>query len=99
MKRREEIVTATLGCRQNYVDLKRPITPDDIADAFEKGAYWADKTMIDKACEWITEHIDVPYEGGYIDDSPIASDYIEWSKNRLECAKAVANAFRTAMEE
>ena len=46
MKRREEIVTATLGCRQNYVDLKRPITPDDVADAFEKGAYWADKTMM-----------------------------------------------------
>ena len=53
MNRREEIVTATLGCRQNYVDLKRPITPDDVADAFEKGAYWADKTMIDKVCEWL----------------------------------------------
>ena len=53
MTRREEIVTATLGCRQNYVDLKRSITPDDVADAFEKGAYWADKTMIEKACEWI----------------------------------------------
>ena len=42
MKRREEIITETLGCRQSYVDLKRPITPDDVADAFEKGAYWAD---------------------------------------------------------
>jgi hypothetical protein len=48
MTRREEIVTATFGCRQGYVDLKRPITPDDVADAFEKGAYWADKTMIDE---------------------------------------------------
>lgn len=53
MKRREEIVTATLGCRQNYVELKRPITPDDVADAFEKGAYWADKTMIEKVCQWL----------------------------------------------
>jgi hypothetical protein len=51
MTRREEIVTATLGCRQSYADLKRPIIPDDVADAFEKGAYWADKTMIEKACE------------------------------------------------
>lgn len=40
MKRREEIVTATLGCRQNYVNLKRPITPDDVADAFEKSGFY-----------------------------------------------------------
>ena len=57
MTRREEIVTATLGCRQSYVDLKRPITSDDVADAFEKGAYWADKTMIEKACEWLFENV------------------------------------------
>lgn len=57
MTRREEIVTATLGCRQNYVDLKRPITPDDVADAFEKGAYWADKTMINKAIQWLLENV------------------------------------------
>ena len=38
---------------------------------------WADKTMIEKACVWITEHIDIPYEGEFIDDSPVASDYIE----------------------
>ena len=57
MTRREEIVTATLGCRQSYVDLKRPITPDDVADAFEKGAYWADKTTIEKAMQWLFEHV------------------------------------------
>ena len=57
MKRREEIVTATLGCRQSYADLKRPITPDDVADAFEKGAYWADKTMIEKAIQWLFENV------------------------------------------
>ena len=62
MTRREEIVTATLGCRQGYVDLKRPITSDDVADAFEKGAYWADKTMIEKACEWLIR-------GGYFVNS------------------------------
>ncbi len=61
MTRREEIVTATLGCRQSYADLKRPITPDDVADAFEKGAYWADKTMIDKACEWAKKRFDLDY--------------------------------------
>lgn len=99
MTRREEIVTATLGCRQSYADLKRPITPDDVADAFEKGAYWADKAMIDKACQWITEHIDIPYEGEFIDDSPVASDYVEYLSKRLEYAKAVADAFKQAMKE
>ena len=68
-------------------------------DGFIEGAKWADKTMIEKACEWITEHIDIPYEGGYIDDSPIAADYIEWCEKRLEYAKAVADAFKQAMED
>lgn len=67
--------------------------------AFQAGAKWADKTMIEKACQWITEHIDIPYEGEFIDDSPVASDYIEWCEKRLEYAKEIADAFRKAMEE
>ena len=60
---------------------------------------WADHTMIDKACEWIKEHADIPYEGEFIDNSPVASDYIEWCKKRIEYAKEIADAFREAMEE
>ena len=60
---------------------------------------WADKTMIDKACECITEHINIPYEGEFVDDSPVASDYIEWCEKRLEYTKAIADAFKQAMEE
>lgn len=66
---------------------------------FINGAEWMQKKMIDKACQWITEHIDIPYEGEFIDDSPVASDYIEWCEKRLEYAKAVADAFKQAMEE
>lgn len=55
--------------------------------------------LIDKACEWITEHIDIPYEGEFIDSNPVASDYIEWCKKRLEYAKAITDAFKKAMEE
>jgi hypothetical protein len=54
---------------------------------------------MDKAYEWITEHIDIPYEGEFIDDSPVASDYVEYLSKRLEYAKAVADAFKQAMEE
>ena len=28
----------------------------DIQEAFEEGAKWADKTMIEKACKWIEQH-------------------------------------------
>ena len=71
----------------------------DEVSTFVVAAQWADRTMIEKACQWITEHIDIPYEGEFIDDSPVASDYIEWCEKRLEYAKAVADAFKQAMEE
>ncbi len=54
---------------------------------------------IDKACKWITEHIDIPYEGEFIDNSPVTSDYIEWCKKRLEYAKTISDALRQSMEE
>lgn len=60
---------------------------------------WTEKKFIDKACQWITEHIDIPYEGEFIDDIPVASDYIEWCEKRLEYAKSIADAFKQAMEE
>ena len=56
MTRREEIVKATKECRKDYVGLGRHLTSNDIADAFEEGAYWADKTMIDKAREWLNNN-------------------------------------------
>ena len=57
------------------------------------------KVLIEKAVKWIKEHIDIPYEGEFIDDSPVASDYVEYLSKRLEYAKAVADAFKQAMEE
>lgn len=81
-------------CEDWYMTRKMEKTPT-YADAIA----WADKTLIEKACQWITEHIDIPYEGEFIDDSPVASDYIEWCEKRLEYAKAIADAFKQAMEE
>lgn len=35
--------------------------------AFKTGAEWADKTMIDKACEWLKKYRQDTYDGtGYI---------------------------------
>lgn len=69
------------------------------SEAFKEGYEVGKKETIDKACEWIKEHINIPYEGEFIDDSPVASDYIEWCEKRLEYAEAVAAAFKMAMEE
>lgn len=66
-------------------------------NGFVKGAEWMQETMIEKACQWITEHIDIPYEGEFIDDIPV--DYVEYLSKRLEYAKTVADAFKQAMEE
>ena len=80
-------------------DYEYPEYHDAEREAFEAGAEWADKTIVEKACEWIIEHIDIPYEGKFIDDSPVASDYVEYLSKRLEYAKAIADAFKQAMEE
>lgn len=34
------------------------IRPELNADSFKQGAKWVDKTIIEKACEWIKENID-----------------------------------------
>ena len=81
--------------------LKERNIPEDsleansILEGYEKGY----QDAIEKACKWITEHTDIPYEGEFIDYSPVALDYIEWCKKRLEYAKEIADAFKQAMEE
>ena len=54
---------------------------------------------IENACQWITEHIDIPYEVETIDGEPVASDYIEWCQKRLEAAKEITDDFRQAMKQ
>ena len=67
MKRREEIAKATKECKEYYVGLVRHLTTKDIADAFEEGAEWADKTMIEKACEYAETRYDLDYCGNVRD--------------------------------
>lgn len=83
MTRREEIVKATKECREDYVGLGRYLTSDDIADAFEEGAEWAYKTMIEKALDWLKD-ITLDYIQGDVRDF----DFYSFEKD-----------FRKAMEE
>lgn len=64
------------------------------------GVRLADKTMINKACEWLKFHISIPYEGETTEngDTP-AKEYLDWAKKRLEATEKICNDFRKAMEE
>lgn len=63
MTRREEINQQAEEYRQPYRDGGYHLSSKDIRDAFEEGAEWADKTMIDKACEWLQEEVLNDYKG------------------------------------
>ena len=75
MTRREEIVKATKECREDYVGLGRHLTSDDIADAFEEGAEWADKTMIDRACKWMDYNLYLFVMNGHINHSAFEQEF------------------------
>ena len=76
-----------------------PYDKRSVEFGYTQGATEQKAIDIDKACQWITEHIDIPYEVEHIDGEPVASDYIEWCKKRLEAAKEITDDFRKAMEE
>ena len=68
MTREDEILSAASDHRDwvccGFIDF----VADARRDSFAEGAKWADKTMIDKVCEWledydITKHISVIYSG------------------------------------
>ena len=63
----------------------------DLLDAFEAGAEWADKTMLDRVCQWLTKNTDnyMEYEG--FDHNGYASYGID--------VKNLTNNLRKAMEQ
>ena len=55
-------------------------TEDDIRQTFEKGAKWADKTMIEKSCKWIEQHQEDynmydAWRGDYINFASLITDF------------------------
>ena len=57
MTRREEINQQAEECRQLYRDGGYRLSSKDVRDAFEEGAEWADKTMIDKVEKYLRAKI------------------------------------------
>lgn len=70
----------------------------DEFNSFIQGAEWSDKTMIEKACNWIKERIMIPYEGKFDGNQPILTDYLAWCEDRLKEAERIVNEFKKAME-
>ena len=58
----------------------------DIQGAFEKGAEWADETMIEKACKWLEQH-----QEDYNMYDAWRGDYVNFQSLIID--------FRKAMEE
>lgn len=55
-------------------------TEDDIRQAFEEGAKWADKTMLEKACKWLEQHQEDyntydAWRGDYINFTSLITDF------------------------
>ena len=95
MTRREEIVKATKECREDYVGLGRHLTLDDIADAFEKGVYWDDKTIIEKACECLRQTLyNTPIFEHDEDETPV--NYV--CASCCDSVEEFIENFRRAME-
>lgn len=93
MTRKEEIIEAGI----DYTMSVRPMCVGGLAfeeeirqmnrnKSFEEGAKWADKTMIDKACEWLEQH-----KENYDMYDAWSGDYVNF--------KSLIIDFRKAMEE
>ena len=72
---------------------------DRVAEIIAEKMHEQKSIDIENACGWLSERINIPYEGESVDGDPISLDYIEWCQKRLEAAKEITDSFRKAMEE
>ena len=64
MTRREEIIAEA---KKHEYDWGVDVDRFDVPDIFAKGAEWADKTMIEKVCEYAETRYDLDYCGNVRD--------------------------------
>lgn len=93
MTRNEEIKNASIEFAINTFSVRPNLT----ADSFSQGAKWADKTIIDRACEWLQDelihHIDVDIDE---DGNGVETSYITCNYGTKE---QFINAFKKSMIE
>lgn len=81
MTREEEIYNAMGDAEWKHIDGTKDIELFDIG--FKEGAVWADRTMIEKACEWLDYHL--------------TFNVAEWDEGYT--TQRVVDKFRKAMQE
>ena len=93
MKRKEEIVTQAV---KEQSQLHQPL---EWGAGFISGANWADRTMLDRACEWLRLRIsvDVPIETNE-NGEPLADSWLNAQMERAKAAEEFIAEFRKAME-
>lgn len=93
MTRKEEILTQAV--KEQSELYQQP----EWRAGFIAGAKWADKTMLDRACEWLKLRIsvDIPIETNESGE-PLADSWIAAQMERVKAAEEFITAFRQAME-
>lgn len=76
MKRREEIQWEAGGIVNRMIERGVSENYDTYYQAFQEGAKWADKTMIEKACNWIKANMPnyINFGEGFIYEVDMADD-------------------------
>ena len=64
-------------------------------DGFIEGAKWADKTMIEKACEWLNKTLYIHTE---VNDTHCGADTIDWVTSNYNSVSDFINDFKKEME-
>ena len=80
MTLREEIKQQAEEYRQPYRNGGYRLSSKDVRDAFEEGAEWMHKTMIEKACQWIESYL---FDIGFPDDWCSGSATMKRGKQRF----------------
>lgn len=87
MTRGEEIRRAAgnVAIRDNKGQYAHGILMQALREAFTEGARWADRTMIERACQWLQTAIYLDYENSI--------------EHRYESMEELINAFKKAMQD
>ena len=93
MKRKEEIVN------QAAKEQSQLYQPPEWRAGFISGANWADRTMLDRACEWLELRVseDFPVDTNEC-GMPFCESWIKAQEERIKAMKEFITAFRQAME-
>ena len=93
MTREEEIIQASIEFSRNSKAHRLRCRN------FEKGAEWADRTMLDRACEWLRFRVcvNMPIETNE-NGEPLADSWIKAQMERVKAAEEFIAEFRQAMK-